>query len=123
MVQQIMALQILTIDALRDVVTAVCEKALAEPGFCAIYADFCVKLSPKLPTFESDVDEVSGAILRIVTEETKSEPSAPGTKRITQTFRRLLLNTCQREFEKDEAKVRVHIAFVFATAAGCVLLL
>ena len=52
------------------------DKAVLEPTFCSIYADLCVSLSSALPEFPDPDD-----------------PTKP------QTFRRVLLNTCQVEFE------------------------
>ena len=49
---------------------------MAEPGFCSLYAKLCVKLSKGLPEFPPPEGE-DGPM----------------------TFRRILLNTCQEEFE------------------------
>jgi translation initiation factor 4G len=51
------------------------EKALAEPGFSPVYADFCVKVG--------------------------SEKSLVDDEGQTQTFKRLILNQCQSEFEQE----------------------
>jgi translation initiation factor 4G len=49
-----------------------------EPTFCPLYAELCVKLSKALPEFK---------------QEGEDKPV---------TFRRVLLNTCQEEFEAAE---------------------
>ena len=69
LLEQVLALKISNVGLLRDVVTAIFEKALAEPNFSPTYAQFCVVLSEKLPTFADDEGE--------------------------QTFRKLILNRCQ----------------------------
>ena len=69
LLEQVLALKISGVGLLRDVVTAIFEKALAEPNFSPTYAQFCVVLSDKLPTFADDEGE--------------------------QTFRKLILNRCQ----------------------------
>ena len=69
LLEQVLALKISNVGLLRDVVTAIFEKALAEPNFSPTYAQFCVVLSDKLPTFADDEGE--------------------------QTFRKLILNRCQ----------------------------
>ncbi|XP_019098431.1 PREDICTED: eukaryotic translation initiation factor 4G-like, partial [Camelina sativa] len=52
------------------------DKALMEPTFCEMYADFCVHLSGALPDFNENGEKI--------------------------TFKRLLLNKCQEEFERGE---------------------
>mmetsp|Transcript_33826 Transcript_33826/g.95174 ORF Transcript_33826/g.95174 Transcript_33826/m.95174 type:complete len:1659 (-) Transcript_33826:37-5013(-) len=59
---------------LTNVIAAVFEKALLEPGYCAMYADLCVKVSQKAEK---------------VTVEGKDK-----------TFMQILLNKCQEKFEK-----------------------
>ena len=75
LLDQVLALKLTNVGLLRDVVTAIFEKALAEPNFSPTYAQFCVVLSDKLPTFADDEGE--------------------------QTFRKLILNRCQAEFEAE----------------------
>lgn len=70
---------------LQRCISLVFEKAVAEPTFCPLYAKLCKRLSDSLPDFPS--------------EEGDNRPI---------TFRRVLLNTCQDEFEgtaleKDKA--------------------
>ncbi|KAJ0960371.1 hypothetical protein J5N97_001821 [Dioscorea zingiberensis] len=52
------------------------DKALMEPTFCEMYADFCYHLSAELPDFSENNEKI--------------------------TFKRLLLNKCQEEFERGE---------------------
>ena len=61
---------------LKQIVTAVFEKALNEPSFSPTYAQFCVKMTDKLPSFED-----------------------PEQKGKMQSFKRLILNRCQTEFD------------------------
>ncbi|KAE8705931.1 Eukaryotic translation initiation factor isoform 4G-1 [Hibiscus syriacus] len=63
-------------DILKDVISLIFEKAVLEPTFCPMYALLCSDLNDKLPSFPSD---------------------EPGGKDIT--FKRVLLNNCQEEFE------------------------
>ena len=58
------------------VVSQIFDKALMEPTFCEMYANFCVSLSNELPDFSEDNEKI--------------------------TFKRLLLNKCQEEFERGE---------------------
>lgn len=60
----------------QGVISLVFDKAVLEPTFCPMYAELCVHLSRALPEFPSDEDE--------------GKPF---------TFRRILLNSCQEEFE------------------------
>ena len=62
-------------DTLGETISIVFDKAIWEPGFCSMYADVCLRLSKELPEFPAD----------------------DGGKPMT--FRRILLNTCQEEFE------------------------
>lgn len=63
-------------EGLRRTISLVFEKAVMEPTFCALYASLCEVLSKELPDFP---------------------PLEGETKPMT--FRRVLLNTCQDEFE------------------------
>ncbi|GMH35151.1 hypothetical protein BSKO_03019 [Bryopsis sp. KO-2023] len=65
-----------TAEVLRKTISLVFEKAVMEPTFCALYASLCEVLSKELPDFP---------------------PWEGETKPLT--FRRILLNTCQDEFE------------------------
>ncbi|KAJ6791263.1 eukaryotic translation initiation factor 4G [Iris pallida] len=58
------------------VISQIFDKALTEPTFCEMYANFCAHLSNELPDFNEDNEKI--------------------------TFRRLLLNKCQEEFERGE---------------------
>ncbi|XP_071709008.1 eukaryotic translation initiation factor 4G-like [Rutidosis leptorrhynchoides] len=62
-------------NTLSGVIGQIFDKALMEPTFVEMYANFCARLSMELPDFMS---------------ETKEKV----------TFRRLLLNKCQEEFER-----------------------
>ena len=59
------------------------DKALTEPTFCELYSELCRDMSKELPDFEDPEGNVGtdGKQMRI-------------------TFRRILLNKCQMEFEK-----------------------
>ncbi|KAJ6853484.1 eukaryotic translation initiation factor 4G [Iris pallida] len=61
---------------LSGVISQIFDKALMEPTFCEMYANFCVHLSNELPDFNEDNEKI--------------------------TFKRLLLNKCQEEFERGE---------------------
>ena len=56
------------------------DKALSEPTFSALYAQLCHFLSSELPDF------------------TEADPETGEPKKVT--FRRIILNKCQSEFEK-----------------------
>ena len=74
---QFAALKISNLDDLMEVSKLVFEKAILEQHFCSMYADLCKKLSEAYPSFT-------------VVEDGRN---------VTQTFKRLLLNMCQKEFE------------------------
>ncbi|KAK8944733.1 Eukaryotic translation initiation factor 4G [Platanthera zijinensis] len=61
---------------LNGVISQIFDKALTEPTFCEMYADFCLHLATALPDFVEENEKI--------------------------TFRRLLLNKCQEEFERGE---------------------
>lgn len=61
---------------LHGVISQIFDKALMEPTFCEMYAKFCVQLAAGLPEFYEDNEKV--------------------------VFKRVLLNKCQEEFERDE---------------------
>eukprot|EP01102_Stenamoeba_stenopodia_P005462 TRINITY_DN1613_c0_g1_i1.p1 TRINITY_DN1613_c0_g1~~TRINITY_DN1613_c0_g1_i1.p1 ORF type:complete len:1150 (+),score=239.88 TRINITY_DN1613_c0_g1_i1:98-3547(+) len=75
---QLLNIGINNVDVLRGLIGLVFEKALAEPHFSGMYADLCVKMSEKSLEFV--------------------DPNAANTEQ-KQTFRRILLNRCQEEFE------------------------
>lgn len=80
LVEQTMQAGISTAEILQGVIKLIFDKAVLEPTFCAMYAQLCVHLSKELPEFPSE---------------------QAGEKPIT--FRRVLLNTCQEEFEGADA--------------------
>ena len=72
--------KITSADILKKSITTIFEKAVAEPTFCFLYAELCLRLSKEVPEFP-------GA------------PAEDGTPGKPMAFRRVLLNTCQEEFE------------------------
>lgn len=75
LMEQLLECGIDSAATLSETISIVFDKAIWEPGFCSMYADVCLRLSKELPEF----------------------PSPDGGKPIS--FRRILLNTCQEEFE------------------------
>ena len=63
-------------NTLTGVISQIFDKALMEPTFCEMYAQFCVKLAGDLPEFTEKDEKI--------------------------TFKRVLLNKCQEEFERGE---------------------
>jgi translation initiation factor 4G len=86
---------ITTADILKHTITLVFENAVAQPTFCAMYADLCLSLSRELPSF----------------------PPAEGEDKPVM-FKRVLLNTCQDEFE-GAAEAREVSAASTGTPIGC----
>ncbi|KAG2325457.1 hypothetical protein Bca4012_039984 [Brassica carinata] len=74
--EQVKGVNIDNVITLTGVISQIFDKALMEPTFCEMYADFCVHLSGALPELNEDGEKV--------------------------TFKRLLLNKCQEEFERGE---------------------
>lgn len=68
-------------DILVGIIGLIFENAVAQPTFCNMYAELCLRLAKMLPEF----------------------PSEDGQKPLT--FRRLLLNRCQEAFEQAFEKV------------------
>ena len=74
--QQLMELDINTVEGLEAVIDCIFDKALMEPAFCPLYATLCATFSQELPEIQ-------------------------GPDGSTGQFRRLLLNKCQHEFEQE----------------------
>ncbi|EXB38358.1 Eukaryotic translation initiation factor 4G [Morus notabilis] len=74
--EQVKAVNIDNAGTLRGVIAQIFDKALTEPTFCEMYANFCYHLSGGLPDFNEENEKI--------------------------TFKRLLLNKCQEEFERGE---------------------
>ncbi|KAJ6675619.1 EUKARYOTIC TRANSLATION INITIATION FACTOR 4 GAMMA [Salix viminalis] len=74
--EQVKAVNIDNVVTLNGVISQIFDKALMEPTFCEMYADFCFHLAAGLPELIKDDEKV--------------------------TFKRLLLNKCQEEFERGE---------------------
>ncbi|CAI5484375.1 unnamed protein product, partial [Closterium sp. Yama58-4] len=77
LLQQMLDSGITSADRLQEVISLIFDKAVDEPTFCPMYAELCDKLSHALPQF----------------------PGPEGSDKPV-TFRRILLNTCQEEFEQ-----------------------
>ena len=88
LMEQLLEAGINTAATLSETISIVFDKAIWEPGFCGMYADVCLRLSKELPEFPGE--------------------SADGKP---MTFRRILLNTCQEEFE-GAGKAREELATV-----------
>ncbi|XP_050385005.1 eukaryotic translation initiation factor 4G [Argentina anserina] len=73
---QVKAVNIDNARTLSGVISQIFDKALMEPTFCEMYANFCYYLAAELPDFSEDNEKI--------------------------TFKRLLLNKCQEEFETGE---------------------
>ncbi|PWZ43834.1 Eukaryotic translation initiation factor 4G [Zea mays] len=73
---QFKELNIDNVVTLTGVISQIFDKALMEPTFCEMYASFCFRLAGDLPNFVKDDEKI--------------------------TFKRLLLNKCQEEFERGE---------------------
>ncbi|KAL0547987.1 hypothetical protein IC582_012426 [Cucumis melo] len=74
--EQVKAVNIDNSNTLSGVISQIFDKALMEPTFCEMYANFCLHLAGELPDFSDDNQKI--------------------------TFKRLLLNKCQEEFEKEQ---------------------
>ncbi|KAG9440334.1 hypothetical protein H6P81_020499 [Aristolochia fimbriata] len=74
--EQVKAVNIDNAATLTGVISQIFDKALMEPTFCEMYADFCFHLAGDLPDFNEDNERI--------------------------TFKRVLLNKCQEEFERGE---------------------
>ncbi|KAI9100839.1 hypothetical protein K1719_024201 [Acacia pycnantha] len=74
--EQVKAVNIENVVTLTYVTSLIFEKALMEPTFCEMYANLCLHLAAELPDFSEDNENI--------------------------TFKRLLLNKCQEEFERGE---------------------
>ncbi|KAK4741705.1 hypothetical protein SAY87_025293 [Trapa incisa] len=73
---QVIEVNIDNTTTLNGLISQIFDKALMEPTFCEMYANLCSKLSQALPDFSEGDEKI--------------------------TFKRLLLNKCQEEFERDE---------------------
>ncbi|KAK4372335.1 hypothetical protein RND71_007719 [Anisodus tanguticus] len=74
--QQVKEVNIDNVVTLNGVISQIFDKALMEPTFCEMYANFCQHLAAELPDLSEDNEKI--------------------------TFKRLLLNKCQEEFERGE---------------------
>ncbi|KAF6138434.1 hypothetical protein GIB67_028006 [Kingdonia uniflora] len=74
--QQVKEVNIDNVVTLTGVILQIFDKALTEPTFCEMYANFCYHLANELPEFSEDNEKIN--------------------------FKRLLLNKCQEEFERGE---------------------
>ncbi|KAK9757730.1 hypothetical protein RND81_01G182700 [Saponaria officinalis] len=74
--EQVKEVNIDNVITLNGVISQIFDKALMEPTFCEMYANFCQHLASELPDLSVDNQKI--------------------------TFRRLLLNKCQEEFERGE---------------------
>jgi len=82
MYEKFKEVEIADAKTLKGLIDQIFDKALTETTFCPLYSDLCKLLTSEMPEFDEE-----------------------GDKRKL-TFRRLLLNKCQNEFEKGDAAVR-----------------
>ncbi|CAI9786057.1 unnamed protein product [Fraxinus pennsylvanica] len=74
--EQVKQVNIDNVVTLSGVISQIFDKALMEPTFCEMYANFCFHLAAELPDLSVENERI--------------------------TFKRLLLNKCQEEFERGE---------------------
>ncbi|KAL2491341.1 Eukaryotic translation initiation factor 4G [Abeliophyllum distichum] len=74
--EQVKQVNIDNVITLSGVISQIFDKALTEPTFCEMYANFCFHLAAELPDLSIENEKI--------------------------TFKRLLLNKCQVEFERGE---------------------
>ncbi|KAL2536676.1 Eukaryotic translation initiation factor 4G [Forsythia ovata] len=74
--EQVKQVNIDNVVTLSGVISQIFDKALMEPTFCEMYANFCFHLAAVLPDLSVNTERI--------------------------TFKRLLLNKCQEEFERGE---------------------
>ncbi|XP_020549677.1 eukaryotic translation initiation factor 4G-like isoform X2 [Sesamum indicum] len=74
--QQVKQVNVDNVITLSRLISQIFDKALMEPTFCEMYADFCFHLAADLPDLSVENERI--------------------------TFKRLLLNKCQEEFERGE---------------------
>jgi translation initiation factor 4G len=74
--EQVKAVNIDNAATLTGVVSQIFDRTLMEPIYCEMYVNFCCHLAGELPDFNEDNEKV--------------------------TFKRVLLNKCQEEFERGE---------------------
>ncbi|GAB2290170.1 hypothetical protein Dimus_024452 [Dionaea muscipula] len=74
--EQVKEVNIDNVITLAGVISQIFDKALMEPTFCEMYANFCYHLASELPDLSVNEEKI--------------------------TFKRLLLNKCQEEFERGE---------------------
>ena len=100
MVELTLELGITAAHHLEGFVDQLFSKALVEPTFCETYAMLCAALQTRL--VEPSVD---GSTPPKAVEFEKEDPgSETGVAKIT--FKRVLLNKCQEEFERGDARIR-----------------
>ncbi|CAI5469917.1 unnamed protein product [Closterium sp. Yama58-4] len=97
--QQLLTAGINTPEILQEVILLIFTKAVDEPTFCPMYAALCEKLSRALPEFPPSNGAGGGG---------EEGSGAGGGEPIS--FRRVLLGTCQEEFERA-AKQRLQEEF------------
>eukprot|EP00897_Mesotaenium_endlicherianum_P003219 jgi/Mesen1/2925/ME000175S02080 len=78
--QQVKDANIDSPETLTNVISQIFDKALLEPTFCEMYAAFCLALSKEMPVFDPEGQKI--------------------------TFKRVLLNKCQEEFERGVAETQ-----------------
>jgi drug/metabolite transporter (DMT)-like permease len=76
LIEQMKAINIDNAATLTSFVSQIFDRALMEPIYCEMYVNFCCQLARELPDFNEDNEKV--------------------------TFKRVLLNKCQEEFERGE---------------------
>eukprot|EP01116_Phalansterium_solitarium_P020284 TRINITY_DN5921_c0_g1_i3.p1 TRINITY_DN5921_c0_g1~~TRINITY_DN5921_c0_g1_i3.p1 ORF type:complete len:1539 (-),score=551.85 TRINITY_DN5921_c0_g1_i3:66-4682(-) len=100
--EKIMSVGIDSYDILERVIKLVFDKAVSEPKFCSMYAKLCHKLSHLTPAEQPAPDAAAAAAASmLLTSSSESVGAEQQQQKKTNSFRRLLLNRCQEEFESS----------------------
>jgi len=82
-VEQLVSLDVRDVDELELIISLIFKKALAEPHYCETYANMVFMLKGEMPSF----------------------PNPDGGNDVT--FKSILLNVCQNEFENMPRKIEI----------------
>jgi len=107
MVEQTLALGITAAHHLEGFVDQLFSKALVEPTFCETYAMLCASLQARLvepPPPGADAATIASLPPKALEFEKEDPNSETGVVKIT--FKRVLLNKCQEEFERGDARIK-----------------
>ncbi|RVW95247.1 Eukaryotic translation initiation factor 4G [Vitis vinifera] len=104
--EQVKAVNIDNADTLTRVISQIFDKALMEPTFCEMYANFCFHLARELPDFSEDNEKITFKRLLLNKCQENLREGKENKKKLIELMRRVRLNSLKRKGRRENQSTK-----------------